>query len=1066
MSVPNLAGPVLMTVCAALAAARADAADPPRPVVTADVVLKGGTLVDGTGSPARPADVALKGDRVVAVGTFSADPKAKVVDVHGLVVAPGFIDLHTHSDDGIVKPRTRSNANYQAQGVTTIVTGNCGGGTLDVATYFRTIGRLGSGANVVHLVPLGDVRRSVIGNDDRRPTPRELEAMSGLVERDMKAGAWGVSTGLIYVPGRYATTDEIAELAKVAAHHGGIYASHIRNEGGRLLDAIDEALAVGSKAGIAVHISHLKASGKANWGLVGPACERIAAARKAGKTVSADQYPYVASSTRLAAMVVPDWAVRGDAAEFRRIADDSQLGPRLRREIQRELDGREGGATVRIARYAPKPSRVGKSLTEIAQSEKTTPLEVVLDIHRHGGAQAISFGMSEDDVRAVMAHDFVATASDGSTHVAGGGDQPHPRAYGTFPRKIRYALDDHVISLEQAVRSCSGLPAQVLRLPDRGVVRVGAFADVLVFDPATFRDAGTFDRPTVLAPGVRHLFINGVAVIQNSQPTGALPGRALRLDRDGPPDVILSFGRVWTGDPNRPWAEAVASRSGAVVAVGTRAEVEALRGPLTRVVSRPEAFAMPGLIDAHVHLSELGVAQEELDLRGASLDEVARRVKERAGATPAGTWITGRSWDQSLWPGGAFPTAAVLDAATADHPVWLRRVDGHAGWANTEALRRAGVTKESKAPPDGQILRDARGEPTGVFVDGAMGLVGRAVPSPTKADVVRQLLKAQRTVLESGLTGVHDAGLSRLEIEALRELDIDRRLKLRVHGMALPPEGHEEDAVKAPPPAPPRPDARFRLRAIKLFIDGAMGSRGALLFAPYSDDPSNSGLTLIDPARLEAVTTAALRNGWQVCTHAIGDKGNALVLDAYAKALAAVPGARDARLRVEHAQVVRREDVARFKSLGLIASMQPSHASDDLRWADLRLGPGRVDGAYAWRWFLDAGVPLAFGSDFPVEIVSPFYGLYAAVTRQDDRGQPPGGWHPGQRLSLEQALSAFTAGSAYAGFAESQLGVLREGMRADLTVVDRDLFRVEPAELLKTKVVLTVIDGEVVAEPH
>jgi predicted amidohydrolase YtcJ len=472
---------------------------------------------------------------------------------------------------------------------------------------------------------------------------------------------------------------------------------------------------------------------------------------------------------------------------------------------------------------------------------------------------------------------------------------------------------------------------------------------------------------------------------------------------------------------------------------------------------------MPGLIDAHVHLAELGGSLEEVDLRGvASLDEVAWRVKARIDAKPGDGWVIGRSWDQSLWPGGAFPTAAVLDAVAPDRPVWLRRVDGHAGWANSEAMRRAKVTRDTKAPSDGQVLRDDKGEPTGVFIDGAMGLVGRAVPHATEADVARHILEAQEAVLKSGLTGVHDAGLSRLEVEALRALDRDHKLKLRVYGMAVLPEGREVEFVSHSP-ATPRPGARFTLRAVKVFIDGAMGSRGALLFRPYSDDPGNSGLSLFDPGRLEAVTAEALRHGWQVCTHAIGDKGNALVLDAYAAALQVVPKATDARLRVEHAQVVRKEDLPRFKALGVIASMQPSHASDDMRWADARLGPGRVDGAYAWRWFLDAGVPLAFGSDFPVEVVNPFYGVYAALTRQDEQGNPPGGWHPDQKMSLEETLRAFTAGSAFAQFAEERLGALKVGMRADLTVVDRDLFKVGPLEVLKSKVVMTVVDGEVVA---
>jgi predicted amidohydrolase YtcJ len=378
-------------------------------------------------------------------------------------------------------------------------------------------------------------------------------------------------------------------------------------------------------------------------------------------------------------------------------------------------------------------------------------------------------------------------------------------------------------------------------------------------------------------------------------------------------------------------------------------------------------------------------------------------------------------------------------------------------------MRRAKVTKDTQSPPDGQIIRDKDGHPTGVFIDGAMGLVGRAVPAPGKDEVRRRLLAAQKLVLQAGLTGVHDAGISSRTAAVYRQLDRDGQLLVRVYGIASPPDGGEVEFVSRPPQASTS-GSRFELRAIKLFIDGAMGSRGGLLFQPYHDDPGNSGLLLIDPKLLQAITTGALRHGWQVATHAIGDRGNALVLDAYAAARSAVPDARDSRLRIEHAQVVRKVDVRRFAELGIIASMQPSHASDDMRWADARLGAGRVGGAYAWRWFVDAGVLLAYGSDFPVEIVNPFWGIYAAITRQDAEGRPPGGWHPEHILSREETLRGFTAGSAHAAFAENHLGILKPGFRADLTVVDRDLFQVKPKELLATKVLLTIIDGKTVFE--
>jgi predicted amidohydrolase YtcJ len=1030
--------------------------------IRADWVVRGGLVVDGTGRPGEVADVAILGDRIVAVGRFEVGPKTRVIDAAGMVVAPGFIDLHTHSDEGISRPKLRANANYLAQGVTTIVTGNCGGGPIDTKAYFRAIDAGGgAGSNVIHLIPHGSLRKSVMGEADRAPTTAELAKLKALAAREMDAGAWGMSTGLIYVPGVFARTPELVEIAKVVARHGGFYASHIRDEGPDLFASIDEAVAVGRGAEIRVHISHLKASGEAQWGQIGAACDRIAAARAEGLAVTADQYPYVASSTSLAAMLVPPFA-RKPAAEFARLAADGDLGAHLRAAISEALKERRGGQAIRIARYPAKLSRVGRDLVTIARDEGITPLDVVIDIESHGGAQAINFAMSEDDVRTAMKRDFVATASDAATHLAGSGDRPHPRAYGTFPRKIRYALDDKVITLEAAIRSCSGLPASILGLPDRGTIRVGAYADLVVFDPKTFRDAATFDDPTRFAPGLAYVFVNGVAAIEKGHLKGALSGRVLRLKTDGPADVIITARHVWTGDPDNPRAESVAIRDGAIAFVGSKADSEPFRGPKTRSLDRPGGLMIPGLVDAHAHLTELGSEREQIDLRGVdSPAKVAAIVAERIAKEPGDGWILGRNWDQSLWPGGEFADASVLDKVAPGRPVWLIRVDGHAGWANSEAMKRAGITPESKPPSDGAILRNKDGKPTGFLIDGAMGAVWKVVPPPDKAALARRILAAQEICFENGLTGVHDASVSNEEAEVYRALDKSGELKLRVYGMALPPAGTELKFASVPP-IPRKPERRFEMRAIKVFIDGAMGSRGALLFEPYADDPKNSGLQLADPKALEELTKVALKHGWQVCTHAIGDKGNAQVLDSFGLARKAVPEAKDPRLRIEHAQVVRREDVGRFASLGVIASMQPSHSSDDMRWADARLGSKRAEGAYAWRWFLDANVPMAYGSDFPVEVVDPFWGIYAAVTRQDRKGEPPGGWHPDQKLTMAETLRGFTAGSAFASFSEDRLGKIKVGMRADLTIIDRDLFAVPPSEILKAQVLDTIIEGKAV----
>jgi N-acyl-D-aspartate/D-glutamate deacylase len=496
----------------------------------ADLLIRGGTLVDGTGGAARRADVAIRGDRIVAVGDLGDTKAARVIDAAGLVVAPGFIDLHTHSDSGITAEATRANRNYLTQGVTTIVTGNCGGGPTDVAAMFATIDEHRAGTNVIHLIPHGSLRAKVVGQENRPATPDELAEMKELVAREMKAGTWGMSTGLIYTPGCFAPTDELVELARVVAEHGGIYASHIRGEGDdTLISSITEAIRIGREAKLPVHISHLKASGRAAWGMMPRACRLIEDARAAGAAVTADQYPYTASSTSLAAMIVPAADREGGGDELaKRLADPSR-GPALRDRITRELAERGGADTIRIASFAKNRSWQGKSLAEIAAAESRPAHEVAIEILERGGASAVSFSMSEDDVRLAMHKPYVATASDGSARVPDD-TVPHPRSYGCFSRKIgRYAIADKVVSLEHAVRSASGLPADILRLPDRGYVRPGYFADLVIFDPAEFRDVATFDKPHQYSTGIRFAFVAGRAAIDAGEFTGTLNGSALRL---------------------------------------------------------------------------------------------------------------------------------------------------------------------------------------------------------------------------------------------------------------------------------------------------------------------------------------------------------------------------------------------------------------------------------------------------------------------------------------------------------------------------------------------------------
>ncbi len=523
-----------------------------------------------------------------------------------------------------------------------------------------------------------------------------------------------------------------------------------------------------------------------------------------------------------------------------------------------------------------------------------------------------------------------------------------------------------------------------------------------------------------------------------------------------PADVVLVNGTVFTMDPLKPRADAVAVRDGRIAAVGTREDVTSLVGPATRIIDLAGRSVSPGLTDGHCHLYGLGKALEILSLRGlGSAKEAAALVGKEAAARPAGEWIEGRGWDQNLWTPAAFPDRRVLDEVAPKHPVALRRVDGHALWLNGAALAAAGVTKATPDPAGGKIVRDERGEPTGVLVDAAMALIDERMPEPAPDAIRRRILRAAETASQAGLTGVHEMGISEPVVKVYRELAAAGKLPLRVYAYL--------DASHVPELPTRRPDATdplalFTLRGVKLFADGALGSRGALLLAPYSDDPKNVGLVVTSKEALAAAAKAAAQGGWQMAVHAIGDRANRNVLDAIAEAHVSP----QARFRIEHAQIVAPEDAPRFAALGVAASMQPTHATSDMPWAEARVGKDRIRGAYAWRTMLDAHAHVVAGSDFPVEQVSPLLGLYAFVTRQDGDGKPAGGWMPEQKLTLDEALRAFTVEPAWAAFAENDRGRVATGFVADLTVYDRLL----PADrrLLDTKIDMTIVGGKIVYE--
>ncbi|GBD01584.1 N-substituted formamide deformylase [bacterium HR18] len=530
----------------------------------------------------------------------------------------------------------------------------------------------------------------------------------------------------------------------------------------------------------------------------------------------------------------------------------------------------------------------------------------------------------------------------------------------------------------------------------------------------------------------------------------------------GQADYVLVGGRLYTVDPAQPIAEAMAVQGERILMVGTSEQVLAAY-PNAQRIDLDGYVVVPGFIDAHAHLMGLGLNRMQADLTGTrSVQEVLERLKAFATSLPEGAWLLGRGWDQNDWPVKAFPTRYMLDAAFPDRPVWLVRIDGHAAWANTAALQQAApelLATFVADPPGGRIVRDAQGIPTGVFIDAAMELVARHIPRPTEAVLEEALQRAVTEVHRYGLTGVHDAGADWDTIQRYRRA-IDRdALRLRLYVM-VDGLGEAFDRICTQGPLLGY-KGYLTVRSVKFYIDGALGSRGAALLAEYSDDPENQGLLRYAPEVFAEMVQQAMRCGLQVNTHAIGDRGVRVVLDAYEQALQTL-GRTAGRHRVEHAQVIAPPDFARFAALGVIASMQPTHAISDMYWAEDRLGPERVRGAYAWRTLLRHGARLAFGSDFPVESPNPLLGFYAAVTRQDAQGWPPGGWYPEERLTREEALRAFTLGAAYAAFQEDELGSLTPGKYADFVVLSQDIMTIPPEEILQTQVLATFVGGQCV----
>lgn len=533
-------------------------------------------------------------------------------------------------------------------------------------------------------------------------------------------------------------------------------------------------------------------------------------------------------------------------------------------------------------------------------------------------------------------------------------------------------------------------------------------------------------------------------------------------------DVVFKNGNIYTVDERRPHAEAVAVKAGKIIFVGSNKNVKAYEGKGTRVVDLKGNTVVPGLTDSHYHLSGVGAREMNLNLEGiTSLEEFLAKVKERVDRARPGEWVTGRGWIETFWKPPVFPTRGDLDKISPSNPVALVRADGHATVANSAAIKIAGVTRDTANPFGGEIMKDKQtGEPNGMFLDRAQGLIGARIPSRGSADSEQEILLGVKRSIELGWCEIQNAGSSYSEVALLKKLYGEGKIKLRIYEAIRGP-GADAQRLLREGPVIGGFDNRLTVRHIKVTLDGALGSKGAALLEPYSDYDTAGFLTQKEDEVLPMLVEA-LKNGIQVEVHAIGDRANRVILDWYEKALNAVPPdrrkIREPRWRVEHAQIVSPVDIPRFAKLGVIPSMQPSHAIGDLHFAPSRLGIKRLEGAYAWQSFIKSGSIIAGGSDAPVERGEPMIEFYAAVARKDQKGYSGEGWHPEQAVSREQALKMFTIWAAYAAFEEKVRGSIEVGKLADMTVLSADIMKIAEPQILKTRCVMTVIGGDVAYE--
>jgi len=527
-----------------------------------------------------------------------------------------------------------------------------------------------------------------------------------------------------------------------------------------------------------------------------------------------------------------------------------------------------------------------------------------------------------------------------------------------------------------------------------------------------------------------------------------------------PETLIINNVRGYSFDNERQLFEfsALAVREGRVLATGNTDLAD--QYPSATLRDGNGKTMLPGLIDAHGHISSLGYALLSIDVRGLqSAAQVAKNVAAYGAKNPDLSWIQGRGWNQVLWPGKQFPNMADLDAEITDRPVWLERIDGHAGWANKKAMELAGITRDTVSPPGGEIIYDQQGEPSGILIDNAMRLIIDIIPAPNTAEIKLALDAVSQHLLSLGITSAHDAGVLSSEHKVYRQLADNGEMQVRIYGMYSSTEDDLQQVLNAGHSSDSRD--MYSVRSIKIYTDGALGSRGAAMLEPYSDRPDHRGLLLTSREELQRLFKLAINADFQIAIHAIGDQGNRIGLDVLEQAYESF-GGRHLRHRMEHSQVVALSDIPRFKSLDVIPSMQPTHATSDMNMAEDRIGAERLKGAYAWQSFLKQGSRVVSGSDFPIELANAFHGIHAAVTRQDKNNQPEAGWIPEEAMSLEDTMRSFSIDAAWAAHQEDSLGSLTPGKWADFILLDQDIYQIPARDIWKTQVLETWLAGELV----